>query len=176
MKKLKVNLGRELKTLVRVHGIQLLLSGTHNADPHPGNVVTCRMVDSPFVLWWRAKSTISYFRGPIISRVGVHDRVRYIFCAGRFLEARQPKNIAPPLSRPFLFLRFCCGVRFHVGIGMFHRADSLKESSQLHTSMARPPFVNPVTGRPRRANKRSRSKNSRWMHLGAQEVGTRKLV
>jgi len=59
---------------------------------------------------------------------------------------------------------------------MFHRADSLKESSQLHTSMARPPFVNPVTGRPRRANKRSRSKNSRWMHLGAQEVGTRKLV
>ena len=48
------------------------------------------------VLWWRAKSTISYFRGPIISREGVHDRVRYIFCAGRFLEARQPKNIAPP--------------------------------------------------------------------------------
>ena len=39
MKNLKVNLGRVLKTLVRVHGIQLLLSGTYNADPHPGNVV-----------------------------------------------------------------------------------------------------------------------------------------
>ena len=38
-KNLKVNLGRVLKTLVRVHGIQLLLLGTYNADPHPGNVV-----------------------------------------------------------------------------------------------------------------------------------------
>ena len=42
--------------------------------------------------------------------------------------------------------------------------------------MARSPFVNPVTGAPRRANKRSRSKNCRWMHLGAQEVGTRKII
>ena len=38
-KNLKVNLGRVLKTLVRVHGIHLLLLGTYNADPHPGNVV-----------------------------------------------------------------------------------------------------------------------------------------
>lgn len=38
-KRLKVNLGRALKTLVHVHGIQLLLSGTYNADPHPGNVL-----------------------------------------------------------------------------------------------------------------------------------------
>ncbi|KAL3809550.1 hypothetical protein ACHAXA_001824 [Cyclostephanos tholiformis] len=38
-KKGKVNLGRALKTLVHVHGIQLLLSGTYNADPHPGNIL-----------------------------------------------------------------------------------------------------------------------------------------
>ncbi|KAL7532103.1 hypothetical protein ACHAXR_004441 [Thalassiosira sp. AJA248-18] len=38
-KKAKVNLGRALKTLVHVHGIQLLLSGTYNADPHPGNIL-----------------------------------------------------------------------------------------------------------------------------------------
>ena len=42
--------------------------------------------------------------------------------------------------------------------------------------MARQAFVNPITGRPRRAAKRERSKNSRWMHLGAQEVTTRKIV
>ena len=30
--------------------------------------------------------------------------------------------------------------------------------------MARQAFVNPITGRPRRAAKRERSKNSRWMH------------
>ena len=42
--------------------------------------------------------------------------------------------------------------------------------------MARQAFVNPTTGRPRRAVKRERSKNSRWMHLGAQEVTTRKIV
>ena len=38
-KKLKASLGRALKTLVRVHGIQILLSGTSNADLYPGNVV-----------------------------------------------------------------------------------------------------------------------------------------
>jgi aarF domain-containing kinase len=38
-KKTNVNLGRALKTLVHVHGIQLLISGTYNADPHPGNVL-----------------------------------------------------------------------------------------------------------------------------------------
>eukprot|EP00584_Thalassiosira_punctigera_P005995 CAMPEP_0172544322 /NCGR_PEP_ID=MMETSP1067-20121228/14505_1 /TAXON_ID=265564 ORGANISM="Thalassiosira punctigera, Strain Tpunct2005C2" /NCGR_SAMPLE_ID=MMETSP1067 /ASSEMBLY_ACC=CAM_ASM_000444 /LENGTH=610 /DNA_ID=CAMNT_0013330861 /DNA_START=181 /DNA_END=2013 /DNA_ORIENTATION=- len=38
-KKANVNLGRALKTLVHVHGIQLLLSGTYNADPHPGNIL-----------------------------------------------------------------------------------------------------------------------------------------
>ena len=42
--------------------------------------------------------------------------------------------------------------------------------------MARQAFVNPITGRPRRAAKRERSKNSRWMHLGSQEVTTRKIV
>ena len=41
--------------------------------------------------------------------------------------------------------------------------------------MARQAFVDPITGRPRRAAKRERSKNSRWMHLGAQEVTTRKI-
>merc|ERR1712176_215102 len=34
-----VNLNRALRTLVHVHGIQFLLSGTYNADPHPGNVL-----------------------------------------------------------------------------------------------------------------------------------------
>eukprot|EP00985_Skeletonema_marinoi_P029871 scaffold29432_cov153-Skeletonema_marinoi.AAC.4 len=38
-KKINVNLGRALKTLVHVHGIQMILSGTYNADPHPGNVL-----------------------------------------------------------------------------------------------------------------------------------------
>lgn len=38
-KREKVNLGRALKTLVHVHGVQLLLSGTYNADPHPGNIL-----------------------------------------------------------------------------------------------------------------------------------------
>jgi hypothetical protein len=42
--------------------------------------------------------------------------------------------------------------------------------------MARQAFVNPITGLPRRAPKRERSKNSRWMHLGAQEVTTRKII
>jgi predicted unusual protein kinase regulating ubiquinone biosynthesis (AarF/ABC1/UbiB family) len=34
-----VNLGRILKTLVHVHGVQMLLNGVYNADPHPGNVL-----------------------------------------------------------------------------------------------------------------------------------------
>lgn len=38
-RKAKVNLDRALKTLVHVHGIQMLLTGTYNADPHPGNVL-----------------------------------------------------------------------------------------------------------------------------------------
>jgi hypothetical protein len=38
--------------------------------------------------------------------------------------------------------------------------------------MARSPFVNSLTGAPRHAAKRQRSKNSRWMHLGAAEIGT----
>lgn len=38
-KKSNMNRGRALKTLVHVHGVQLLLSGTYNADPHPGNVL-----------------------------------------------------------------------------------------------------------------------------------------
>ncbi|KAL7466563.1 hypothetical protein ACHAXS_006867 [Conticribra weissflogii] len=35
----KVNLSRVLKTLVEVHGIQMLVTGVYNADPHPGNVL-----------------------------------------------------------------------------------------------------------------------------------------
>jgi hypothetical protein len=38
--------------------------------------------------------------------------------------------------------------------------------------MARAPFVNSLTGAPRRAVKSQRSKNSWWMHLGAAEIGT----
>ena len=38
-KKVNSNLGRALKTLVKVHGIQMILSGTYNADPHPGNIL-----------------------------------------------------------------------------------------------------------------------------------------
>ncbi len=38
-KKVNINLGRALKTLVHVHGIQMILSGTYNADPHPGNIL-----------------------------------------------------------------------------------------------------------------------------------------
>jgi hypothetical protein len=32
-------MGRILKTLVHVHGLQMLRDGVYNADPHPGNVV-----------------------------------------------------------------------------------------------------------------------------------------
>jgi predicted unusual protein kinase regulating ubiquinone biosynthesis (AarF/ABC1/UbiB family) len=38
-RKTKANLGRALKTLVRVSGMQMLISGIYNADPHPGNVL-----------------------------------------------------------------------------------------------------------------------------------------
>mmetsp|Transcript_38579 Transcript_38579/g.71315 ORF Transcript_38579/g.71315 Transcript_38579/m.71315 type:complete len:395 (-) Transcript_38579:315-1499(-) len=34
-----INLGRVLKTLVHVHGLQMLKDGVYNADPHPGNIV-----------------------------------------------------------------------------------------------------------------------------------------
>ena len=34
----RVDVGRALRTLVRVHGVALLLDGVWNADPHPGNV------------------------------------------------------------------------------------------------------------------------------------------
>jgi len=34
-----VNLGRVLKTLIHVHGLQMLSDGVYNADPHPGNVL-----------------------------------------------------------------------------------------------------------------------------------------
>ena len=33
----KVNLSRVLRTLVHVHGLQMLMDGVYNADPHPGN-------------------------------------------------------------------------------------------------------------------------------------------
>ena len=33
------NLGRAIRTLVRVHGCAMLLDGVYNADPHPGNVL-----------------------------------------------------------------------------------------------------------------------------------------
>ena len=36
---LSVDLGAVLKTLVQVHGHQLLIDGVYNADPHPGNVI-----------------------------------------------------------------------------------------------------------------------------------------
>ncbi|KAL7517784.1 hypothetical protein ACHAWX_002675 [Stephanocyclus meneghinianus] len=38
-KRANVNLSKALKTLVHVHGIQFMISGVYNADPHPGNVL-----------------------------------------------------------------------------------------------------------------------------------------
>lgn len=35
----KIDLSRVLKTLVMVHGVQVMLDGVYNADPHPGNVI-----------------------------------------------------------------------------------------------------------------------------------------
>ena len=35
----RINVARVLKTLIYVHGIQMLKDGVYNADPHPGNVV-----------------------------------------------------------------------------------------------------------------------------------------
>jgi hypothetical protein len=35
----KVDLSSKLTDLVHVHGVQLLLDGVYNADPHPGNVI-----------------------------------------------------------------------------------------------------------------------------------------
>ena len=42
--------------------------------------------------------------------------------------------------------------------------------------MARNPFRGRLTDAPRRAAKRQRAKNSRWMHLGAAEIGTRQKI
>ncbi len=42
--------------------------------------------------------------------------------------------------------------------------------------MGRYPFLNSLTGAPRRAAKRQRSKNSRWMHLGVAGIGTRQRI
>eukprot|EP00586_Coscinodiscus_wailesii_P020477 CAMPEP_0172505358 /NCGR_PEP_ID=MMETSP1066-20121228/185853_1 /TAXON_ID=671091 /ORGANISM="Coscinodiscus wailesii, Strain CCMP2513" /LENGTH=676 /DNA_ID=CAMNT_0013281935 /DNA_START=257 /DNA_END=2284 /DNA_ORIENTATION=- len=38
-RKAKTNLSKILKTLIKVHGVQLLKDGVYNADPHPGNVL-----------------------------------------------------------------------------------------------------------------------------------------
>ena len=35
----RADLGRAIRTLVRVHGVAMLLDGVYNADPHPGNVL-----------------------------------------------------------------------------------------------------------------------------------------
>lgn len=35
----QVNLARVLRTLVHVHGLQMLVDGVYNQDPHPGNVL-----------------------------------------------------------------------------------------------------------------------------------------
>ena len=45
-----------------------------------------------------------------------------------------------------------------------------------NTTMTRVPFTNTLTGAPRRASKRQRCKNSRWMHLGAAEIGSRQKI
>lgn len=42
--------------------------------------------------------------------------------------------------------------------------------------MARQAYRRDLNGAPRRAAKRTRNKNSRWMHLGAAAVGTRQLL
>ena len=42
--------------------------------------------------------------------------------------------------------------------------------------MARQAYRRDINGAPRRAAKRTRIKNSRWMHLGAAAVGTRQLL
>jgi hypothetical protein len=34
-----IQLGKVLKTLIHVHGLQLLKDGVYNADPHPGNIL-----------------------------------------------------------------------------------------------------------------------------------------
>jgi hypothetical protein len=44
------------------------------------------------------------------------------------------------------------------------------------TTMTRDPFTNALTGAPRRAAKRQRTKNSRWMHLGVAEIGSRQKI
>jgi hypothetical protein len=44
------------------------------------------------------------------------------------------------------------------------------------STMARQAYRRDLNGAPRRAAKRTRNKNSRWMHLGAAAVGTRQLL
>lgn len=34
-----INLGKVLKTVIHVHAVQVLIDGTYNQDPHPGNIV-----------------------------------------------------------------------------------------------------------------------------------------
>jgi hypothetical protein len=35
----QINMGRVLKTLIHVHGLQIIKDGVYNADPHPGNIL-----------------------------------------------------------------------------------------------------------------------------------------
>jgi len=37
-RKPRINMSRALKTLIHVHGLQMIKDGVYNADPHPGNV------------------------------------------------------------------------------------------------------------------------------------------
>jgi len=45
----KVNLSRVLRTLVHVHGLQMLIDGVYNADPHPGNSESILLLDCVFM-------------------------------------------------------------------------------------------------------------------------------
>ena len=48
-KSVNVNLSRALKTLVRVHGLQMLKDGVYNADPHPVSIICIIFLHSTLI-------------------------------------------------------------------------------------------------------------------------------
>jgi aarF domain-containing kinase len=58
------NLDAALKRIVHIHGVQLLLDGVYNADPHPGNVIV------------QADGTLGLIDYGMVGRLSLEDRLQ----------------------------------------------------------------------------------------------------
>ena len=61
---MKVDLSSKLKDLIHVHGVQLLIDGVYNADPHPGNVIV------------QADGTLGLIDYGMVGRLTLMDRLQ----------------------------------------------------------------------------------------------------